>query len=70
MAGKKIADGWQKLLSTPTVQSCCRRHPRLWHFLCQRFSTAHAGGIFLTIGLSISISFAVLFAEPTRSAHL
>jgi undecaprenyl-diphosphatase len=68
--GRKIADGWQALLSTPAFQSACRHYPRLWSFLCQRFTTEHASGICLTVGLTISTLFAALFAWLGRSIHL
>lgn len=70
MAGVKIAAHWQEWLSAPPVQSFCLNHPRLWHFLCQRFTTAHASGIFLTIGLTVCTLFAILFAWFGRSIHL
>ena len=70
MVGVKIATHWQNSLRAPAVQSFCHRHPRLWHFLCQRFTTAHASGIFLTIGLTFSALFAALFAWFGRSIHL
>ena len=69
-SGVQIAVQWQNLLHSPSVHSFCCRHPRLWHFLCQRFSIEHAGGIFLTVGLTISTIFAVLFAWFGRSIHL
>lgn len=68
--GAKIAAYWQNLLRAAAVQSFCRNHPHLWHFLCQRFSAGHASGILLTIGLTISALFAVLFAWFGRSIHL
>jgi undecaprenyl-diphosphatase len=70
MVGVKIATHWQNSLRAPAVQSFCHRHPRLWHFLCQRFTTTHASGIFLTIGLTFSALFATLFAWFGRSIHL
>jgi undecaprenyl-diphosphatase len=62
LAGVMIAVQWQKLLSTEGVQSFCCRHPRLWSFVVHRFTADHATGICLTIGLTISILFAALFA--------
>ncbi|PKN12006.1 MAG: hypothetical protein CVU69_09685 [Deltaproteobacteria bacterium HGW-Deltaproteobacteria-4] len=70
LAGVKIAVYWQKLLGTPAVQSFCRNHPCLWHFLGQRFTAEHATGIFLTIGLTVCTLFAALFAWFGRSIHL
>jgi undecaprenyl-diphosphatase len=61
-AGVKIVARWQELLRTPAVQSFSQRHPRFCYFLSQRFTTEHASGICLTIGLIISILFATLFA--------
>jgi membrane-associated phospholipid phosphatase len=69
-SGVKIAAHWQNLLCSSAVQSFCRRHPRVWHFLCQRFNAEHASGICLTIGLTISSIFAALFAWFGRSIHL
>ena len=68
--GGKVADGWQGLLRIPTVQSYCQRHPRLWSFICQRFTAEHASGICLTLGLTISTLFAALFAWFGRGIHL
>ena len=68
--GETVAARWQGLLDAPAFQSACRRYPRLWHFLCQRFTSEHASGIFLTIGLTISTLFAVLFVWFGRGIHL
>ncbi|PKN12005.1 MAG: hypothetical protein CVU69_09680 [Deltaproteobacteria bacterium HGW-Deltaproteobacteria-4] len=68
--GETIAARWQDLLSTPAFQSACRRHPHLWHFLCQRFTTEHASGICLTVGLTISTFLAALFAWFGRGIHV
>lgn len=69
-SGMKIAAHWQNLLQAPAVLSFCDRHPRLWLFLCQRLSTAHASGICLTVGISLSTLFAILFAWFGRNIHL
>lgn len=68
--GETIAAHWQGLLRTPACQSFCGRHPRLWHFLCQRFTTEHASGICLTVGLTISTFLAGLFAWFGRGIHV
>jgi undecaprenyl-diphosphatase len=70
MAGAKIAAYWQNFLRTPALQSFCRRHPRLWHFFGQRFTTEHASGIYLTVGLTISTFFIALFVWLGRNIHL
>lgn len=68
--GRGIAARWQGLLSTPAFHSFCGRHPRLWHFLCQRFTTEHASGVCLTVGLTVCTLFAALFAWFGRGIHL
>lgn len=68
--GVKIAARWQKLLLTPAVQSFSCRHPRFCDFVSQRFTTEHASGICLTIGVTISAIFATLFAWFGRNIHL
>ncbi|MDZ4184591.1 MAG: phosphatase PAP2 family protein [Desulfuromonadales bacterium] len=62
LAGKRIAVQWQNFLRTEAVQSFYCRHPRLWYFVVHRFTADHPTGICLTIGLTISILFAALFA--------
>lgn len=68
--GEQMVARWQWLLATPAFQSFCNRHPRFWRFLCQRFTTEHASGICLTLGLSISTLFAALFVWFGRGIHL
>lgn len=62
LAGVRITTLWQKLLRTQSVQSFSNRHPRLWYFVVHRFTADHPTGVCLTIGLTISILFAALFA--------
>jgi len=62
LAVARITSDWRKLLRTQMVQSFYCRHPRLWYFVMHRFTADHATGLCLTIGLTISILFAALFA--------
>lgn len=70
LSAKQIAARWQEFLNSPAFQSFCQHHPRLWSFLCQRFTAEHANGICLTIGLTLSTLFAFLFVWFGRNIHL
>jgi len=70
LGGVKIAAHWQTFLNSPAIQTFNCRHPRFSDFLCQRFTSEHATGLCLTIGVTISFLFALLFAWFGRSIHL
>lgn len=52
---------WAQLLATPAAQSLARRFPGTTAFLHERFSLAHASGLYLTVGLLVSTLFTWLF---------
>ena len=52
---------WQKVLQHPTVVGFAWRNPRLWNFVLARFNPRQGSGLYLTIGFSISLIFALLF---------
>lgn len=70
LTAKKIAKISENLLATPTFRSLINRYPRLWNFICQRFTAEHQSGIFLTVGLTFSAVFATLFTWFGRGIHL
>lgn len=68
--GRKIAADWQKLLNTSLLQSFFCRHPRLWRFIGERFTTEHESGLCLTIGLTICTCLTALFFWVGRGITL
>jgi undecaprenyl-diphosphatase len=58
---RHLAEGWQRWLQRPAVAGFAGRHPRLWAFLADRFNPGHGAGLYLTVGLAVSLLFALLF---------
>ena len=52
---------WQAFLQRPWVLAFAWRYPRFWTFLLARFNPRRGSGLYLTIGFSISLLFALLF---------
>lgn len=52
---------WQAFLQRPAVLGFAYRYPRLWTFLRGRFSPQHGSGLYLTVGFTVSLLFALLF---------
>jgi undecaprenyl-diphosphatase len=52
---------WQAFIQSPDVLGFAYRYPRLWTFLLGRFSPQRGSGLYLTIGFTVSLLFALLF---------
>ncbi|HEY7745065.1 MAG TPA: bifunctional DedA family/phosphatase PAP2 family protein [Desulfuromonadales bacterium] len=58
---QQVRLAWQAFLQSPAVLGFANRYPRLWIFLLGRFSLQHGSGLYLTIGFSVCLLFALLF---------
>lgn len=67
--GRQLAAGWKSFLATAPMRGFAQNHPRLWELIRRRFSLEHAGGLSLTIGFTVSLLFALLFAWFGRGSH-
>lgn len=52
---------WQAFHQSLPVLAFSSRHPRLWRFLLDRFNPRLGSGLYLTVGFSVSLLFALLF---------
>lgn len=62
----RLAEHWQRLLTTPMVVAFRARHPRLWEFVRARITLEHGSGLYLTSGFCLSLFFALLFLWFSR----
>lgn len=64
--GRWILEGWRWLCQTPALRKLQQRWPGLWAFVAGRFCLQRASGLYLTLGLSVSAGFAVVFGWVLR----
>lgn len=64
--GHWILQRWRWLCQTPALRKLQQRWPGLWAFVAGRFCLQRASGLYLTLGLSVSAGFTVVFGWVLR----
>lgn len=64
--GGWIGRRWQWLCGTAALGRLRQRWPGLWNFIAGRFCLQRASGLYLTLGLSLSAGFALVFGWVLR----
>lgn len=64
--GRWVIGRWQWLCGTAVLRTRRQRWPGLWEFVAARFCLQRASGLYLTLGLSLSAGFALVFGWVLR----
>lgn len=64
--GRWVIGRWQWLCGTAVLRARRQRWPGLWEFVAARFCLQRASGLYLTLGLSLSAGFALVFGWVLR----